>query len=47
MGTKRPPDVAQAFAAGQVCADREAGAAEAMAASVKAYKALAAAERYW
>lgn len=44
---RRKPDFAQAFAAGQVWADREAGAAAAMAASLKAYKRLAEAKPYW
>lgn len=44
---RRKPDFAQAFAAGQVWADREAGAAEAMQASLKAYARLAKAKPYW
>jgi triphosphatase len=44
---RRKPDPAQAFAAGQVWADREAEAPEAMARAVKAYRRLAAAKPYW
>lgn len=44
---RRKPDLAQAFAAGQVCADREAAAPAAMAACLKAYKRLADAEPWW
>ena len=45
--SRRKPDFAQAFAAGQIWADREAGAALAMKASLKAYKTLAEAKPYW
>jgi inorganic triphosphatase YgiF len=40
-------DPARAFAAGQVCADREATAGKAMQASLEAYERLAKAEPYW
>jgi inorganic triphosphatase YgiF len=47
VGPKRKPDPAQAFAAGQICADREAGAAAAIEGALKAYRRLAKAKPYW
>jgi triphosphatase len=45
--SRRKPDAARAFAAGQVWAERMAGADAAMAASLNAYRRLAKAKTYW
>ncbi|MDR3511394.1 MAG: CHAD domain-containing protein [Caulobacteraceae bacterium] len=46
-GVRRKGDLAQAFAAGQVWADREAGAAQTLEDSLAAYRRLAKAKPYW
>jgi inorganic triphosphatase YgiF len=47
QGQAGDPDAARAFAAGQICADREAGAGAAMDAARKAHRRLRKATPYW